>query len=266
MTEIPILEQIFARKREEVRAIPSQVIRAYAANAEKTVPIFRDALLAPGLPNQLKLIAEFKRASPSKGSIYPNALVSQVIPSYEKSKAAAISVLTDSAFGGSLEDLAATRVSTGLPLLRKDFIYCKTQIDQARCYGANAILLIAAQLTSHELKGLRKHAAAYGMDALVEVHNYVDLQEALESEADLIGINNRNLRTFQTRIETTLELLPLVPKGIPVVTESGVHTYEDVQQLTLSGVYAMLVGESLMSKKTPEGIQQQIKALYGKHN
>lgn len=260
-----ILDQIFARKREEVNAIPSSIKEAYA-NAEHTQPIFRKALEQAHHPQSLHLIAEFKRASPSKGAIYSNALVSEVIPVYTHVGATALSVLTDSAFGGSLEDLFAARNLTTLPILRKDFIFSKTQVAQARAYGANAILLIASCLNTHELEVLREHAETYGMDALVEVHTRDELQSAIDSGAHTIGINNRDLRTFQTHLETTLELLPYIPSGIPVVTESGVHTYVDVQKLSVAPVRAMLVGESLMSKKTPEGITQQIKALYGQNN
>ena len=199
------------------------------------------------------MIAEFKRRSPSRGEIRPGAQPCAVVRAYEGAGAAAVSVLTEERFfGGTLDDLEAARGAIGLPVLRKDFIIDEVQLAES-CgpEGPDGLLLIAAALTVDRLRSLRELAARCGQAALVEVHDEAEVDRALESGAEIVGINNRNLRTFEVSVDTTLKLRPRVPEGIPIVSESGIHTAEDVRRLAGAGVDAMLVGEALMSAQDP---------------
>jgi len=210
---------------------------------------FRRALRAPGV----SLIAEFKRRSPSRGDLRPGADPIATARCYAGAGAAALSVLTEPRFfGGSLADLHAARGACDLPALRKDFLVDPVQLaESAGPAGPDCVLLIAAALTTEELRCLRELAAACGQAALVEVHDEADLERALESGAEIIGINNRDLRTFQVSLDTTRRLRPLVPASLPVVSESGIHTREDVLRLGDAGAEAMLVGEALMTADDP---------------
>lgn len=197
-------------------------------------------------------IAEIKKASPSAGLLRQDFDPEKIAQDYEKAGAAAISVVTEAKhFQGRLETLADLRWKTALPLLRKDFVVDSHQILEARHAGADAILLIAALLDSRSLRGLRSEAEDLGMDALVEVHDERDLDRALETGASLIGVNNRDLRTFSVSLETSLRLAPRLPKDALAVSESGIRTADDVRRLADAGYRGFLIGETLMRAASP---------------
>lgn len=194
------------------------------------------------------IIAEVKKASPSKGLLSPQFEPAGIARSYEAGGAAALSVLTDGPFfQGSLEDLAAARSATSLPVLRKDFTLEETHIAQAAARGADAVLLIAALLDSGTMRRLREYAAGFGLAALVEVHDADELESAIDSGAAIIGVNNRNLRTFEVTIETSLRLAERIPAGVVRVSESGIHDRAGLDRLLAAGFQAFLVGEHLMT-------------------
>ena len=245
-----MLQQILAHKRAEISGLQRQH-RDWAPPAMP--PKRRDfaaALRAPGI----SLIAEFKRRSPSRGEISRTARPAETARSYEAAGAAALSVLTDGEFfGGSLDDLRAARGATGLPTLRKDFIIDPCQVaDSAGTDGPDCLLLIAAALETEALRELIALAARCGQAALVEVHDEADLEQALAAGAAIIGINNRDLRTFEVTLDTTVRLRPRLPEGRLVVAESGVHTRDDILRLTEVGIDGVLVGEALMAAESPE--------------
>lgn len=218
----------------------------------------RDFAAAMAGPN-IRLIAEIKRASPSKGPLAPGLDAPALARIYEKAGAAALSVLTEPEFfGGSLDDLEAVRAAVKLPILRKDFIVDTYQLWEARASGADAVLLIAAALPMAELARLLKATEQLAMAALVEVHDRAELERVLELDAHMIGINNRDLHTFSVNLETTLELRPLVPKEKLVVSESGIHSRADVQRLREAGVNAILVGEALVTSANPAAQIQEL--------
>lgn len=195
----------------------------------------------------ISLIAEMKRASPSKGPIRPDATVSQIVRAYQEAGASACSVLTEGAhFGGSLDDLVEARGACDLPLLRKDFIVDRYQLLEARVAGADAVLLIVAALGAEDLVALQEAADDLDMDCLVEVHDEEEMEIAVDAGCEIIGVNNRNLHTLEVDPGTALRLLPDAPAGTVVVAESGITTREDVQRLEDAGVDAILVGEALM--------------------
>ncbi len=202
--------------------------------------------------NSFSLIAEIKRASPSRGSLAPALDARQQAQLYEKGGAAALSVLTEpDFFKGSMEDLTTAHKATGLPVLRKDFILEPYQLYEARAGGADAVLLIASLLLQDELKILLDECRHLGMDALVEVHEKEELDAALGAGARLIGINNRNLRDFSVNMETTFELMPFVPPDVIAVSESGIKGKDDAIRLKQAGVRAILVGEALVTSPRP---------------
>lgn len=211
---------------------------------------------------RLRLIAEFKRASPSKGNIHANAQPEEIIPIYARSGAAAISVLTETSyFKGILDDLPATRKALGekrLPILRKDFIFDHYQIYESRAYGADALLLIIAALTAQKLGELLELSHQLGMACLVETHDAGEVATALASGAKIIGINNRDLATFKVDVTTTARLKPLIPSDRITVAESGLHTRHDIENMRKLGVDAVLIGEALM---TAPDITAKIKEL-----
>ncbi len=212
--------------------------------------------------DSIRLIAEIKRASPSKGLLCPNLDASSLARVYSRSGAAAISVLTESEyFRGSFTDLETVRREVELPLLCKDFIIDPYQIYKARAHGADVVLLIAAILTQNELETLLKTAHSLGMAALVEVHNRKELGKALGVSPQIVGINNRNLEDFSVNLETTLKLRPLIPEGTLVVSESGIHSRDNVLSLQQAGVNAILVGEALVTSPDPAA---KIAELLGK--
>lgn len=249
-SKLSILEQIVVRKRAELlldrERAPLDTLQAQARAASPRG--FRRALerAAPAV------IAEIKKASPSRGVIAADADPAQVARRYELAGAAALSVLTDQIFfHGSLDDLEAARAATRLPALRKDFTLDRYHIWQAAAHGADAVLLIVAVLTPQELRELLGEARGLGMDALVEVHDQAELDRALAAGADLIGVNNRNLKTFEVTLETSLRLAEAMPPAVLAVSESGIRKREDIEQLAAAGYRAFLVGESLMSQPDP---------------
>jgi indole-3-glycerol phosphate synthase len=247
-----ILDEILERKHEEVAAAKDRVapalLRERALAAAEPTRGFRRALLGPG-PH---VIAELKRRSPSKGEIRADFDPVAITGCYEAGGAAALSVLTDEHyFGGSLAVLEQVRRATALPLLRKDFVVDDYQLDEARVAGADAALLIVAALAPDRLASLHAHAASLGLDVLVEVHDEAELDVAKGVGATLIGINNRDLRSFETDLAVTERLAPLVPEGAVVVAESGIAEPAHVARLERAGARAFLVGESLMREADP---------------
>jgi indole-3-glycerol phosphate synthase len=251
---VTVLDEILAHKREELAAAKARVapeaLASLARDRAEPTRGFRRALLAGG-PGP-RVIAELKRRSPSRGELRPDFDPVAIAKAYEAGGAAALSVLTDERFfGGSLAILESVRGATRLPLLRKDFVVDAYQIDEARVAGADAVLLIVAALAPAELAKLREHAVGLGLDVLVEVHDEAELDVAKGAGADLIGINNRDLKTFHTDLAVTERLAKRVPEGALVVTESGIFGREDVARLQRAGAAAFLVGESLMREPDP---------------
>ena len=233
------------RRRGEV---PLSNLRRRVGTLHGSRP-FNEALVRPGL----SLIAEFKRRSPSAGEIRAGAGVGDVVAAYERGGAAALSVLTEErSFGGSLDDLRAARSSSSLPILRKDFIVDTYQLYEAAVHGADAVLLIVAALEDELLTSLSAEARLLDLDCLVEVHDEGDLERALAIDADVIGINNRDLRDLTVSLDTTAELIIDVPTGKTVVSESGYHHPEQLAELERIGVDAVLIGEALMRARDPE--------------
>jgi indole-3-glycerol phosphate synthase len=259
-----ILARIMTAKAEEV--IAAQVARPFAvvdAEARLTPPPrgFTAALRARITEQKPAVIAEIKRASPSRGVLRENFDAAAIAASYERAGAACLSVLTDRKFfQGAPEHLVEARVASVLPALRKEFIIDEYQVAESRALGADAVLLIVAALDDERLLRLEECARDYRMDVLVEVHDAQELERALRLRTPLIGINNRNLRTFNVSLHTTLELLPQVPPERIVVTESGIVAQRDVQQMRRHGVHAFLVGEAFMRAADPG---DALTALFG---
>ena len=250
-----ILEKILKVKSEEVAAAkgkrPLAALRDDAGKAGKPRD-FIGALCAKISSGQPAVIAEVKKASPSKGVLRADFDPAAIARSYARSGAACLSVLTDKAFfQGSYEYLVQAREASGLPVLRKDFIIDPYQVYEARAMGADCILLIVAALDDAAMIGLERLAVELGMAVLVEVHDTHEFERALKLQTSLLGINNRNLRTFETRLETTLDLLARVPQGKLVVTESGILASGDVERMRSAGVQAFLVGEAFMRAADP---------------
>jgi indole-3-glycerol phosphate synthase len=207
------------------------------------------------------IISEIKKASPSKGVLAENFAPASIARLYESGGAAALSVLTDRQFfQGSLEDLAAARAAVHLPVLRKDFTIDDFHVVEAAAHQADAILLIAAILDESELRRFREIAALYDMAALVEVHDAAELDRALASGAEIIGVNNRNLHTFEVTLETSLRLAEKIPSGIVKVSESGIHSAADVKRLADAGFHACLVGEHLMKSPDPAAALRELRS------
>ena len=246
-----ILDEILARKRAEVAAsqeqlAPAELARRAQAVAEPTRGFRRALERAP----EPRIIAEVKRRSPSRGEIRPDLDPVACACAFAEGGAAALSVLTDAHyFGGELAYLGAIRAAVDLPLLRKDFLLDTYQVDEARVAGADGVLLIVAALEASSLERLMERSRELGLDTLVEVHDAAELEVALEAGADLLGINNRNLHSFETDLAVTEALAPRVPSGSLVVAESGIFEPADVARLGTAGAQAFLVGESLMRQQ-----------------
>jgi indole-3-glycerol phosphate synthase len=259
-----ILDRIMAVKRAEVAAAktlhPSSTLEKIvdeAAPARDFVSALRKKIDA----GQAAVIAEIKRASPSKGLLREQFVPAEIAKSYAAGGAACLSVLTDREFfQGAPEHLAAARAACALPALRKDFVFDPYQVLEARAMGADCILLIAACLSPTEMKALEDVALGLGMAVLVEVHDAAELDAALMLRTPLVGVNNRDLRTFETRIETTLGLLERIPADRILITESGIASPADVAHLRSRGVNAFLVGEAFMRAPDPG---RALRALFG---
>lgn len=257
-----VLSEIIGKKRERVeeakRVVPLERLRGEAFAKRERAPshAFGRALEADGI----NIIAEFKRRSPSKGVIRANADVSQIVRSYQAGGAAAVSVLTEhDYFDGSLADLRAVKQSIELPVLRKDFVFDPYQVFEAAAAGADAVLLIVAVLEDEQLESLRRLTEELGMDALVEVHNSEEMDRAARCGAKLVGVNNRDLRTFQVSLETSVQLAPLAPRDALLVSESGLTSAADVQRLREHGFHGFLIGETLMRAACPEAALRELR-------
>jgi len=257
-----ILQRILARKHAEIGERRARVSeRELIANlvGAPRVRGFVDALRIKIVAGRAAVIAEIKKASPSKGVMRADFYPADIARSYEAGGAACLSVLTDvDFFQGADEYLQQARGACALPVLRKDFTIDAYQVYEARLLGADCILLIVAALDDAALRELAALAMRLGMDVLVEVHDGAELDRAMATDAPLIGINNRNLRTFETRLETTLGLLSRVPAERLLVTESGIHAPEDVARMRAAGVHAFLVGEAFMRAPDPGAELQRL--------
>lgn len=244
--QIPdVLREIVARKKADLPALIPQTesFQQAAESRRATRRSFRQALAAA----PPSVISEVKKASPSKGIFVEDFRPAEIAASYVQGGAAAISVLTDEQFfKGSLADLEAVRATVPVPVLRKDFTIHEVHVHQAAAHGADAILLIAAILTTEEMCRFRELAASYEMDALVEVHNEEELEWALDSEPEIVGVNNRDLRTFQVSLDVSLRLAERIPDHALKVSESGIHNHGHVETLQQAGYTSFLVGEHLM--------------------
>jgi indole-3-glycerol phosphate synthase len=251
-----LLEEVISRKRQQLEAAKQSVSFEHLLEVSRqvrrsaTAHALRKALSSS---NAIKIIAEFKRRSPSKGLIRAGADPTDIAREYVEAGAAGISVLTEeNYFDGSLEDLRSIRKAVELPILRKDFIFDKYQIYEAAAAGADAILLIVAAVPDEELSDLREVVEEeLGMDALVEVHDKSELQRAAACGATIIGVNNRDLRTFQVSIDTSFRLIVQAPPDSLLISESGLNSAEDLRRLRDAGYRGFLIGESLMRASSP---------------
>lgn len=258
-----ILVKILDRKKEEIadrsKKIPLGIMQQLAEVADEPRG-FVDAMSRKIADGQAGVIAEIKKASPSKGLLRENFQPAEIAASYAENGAACLSVLTDrDFFQGHEEYLQQARKACDLPVIRKDFIIDPYQVFEARAINADCILLIVSALDDNQLEDLSQMAMQLGMDVLVEVHDEAELERGLVMNLPLIGINNRNLRTFDTSLDTTLSLLRRIPEGHIVVTESGIHTQDDVKLMRDNNVHGFLVGEAFMRAEDPG---QELKKLF----
>ena len=259
-----VLDRIVAATLEDVErrrsSVPLSELESAAAQRPEGRP-FTEALQRPGI----SLIAEHKRRSPSAGEIRSGATVTEIVEAYERGGATALSILTEGPhFGGTLDDLREARAASVLPILRKDFIVDPYQVYESAAVGADAVLLIVAALHAEDIAVLHREARALDLDVVVEVHDEPELECALEVvDADVIGINNRDLTDFSVDLDRTFELLEDVPAGKTVVSESGIHSRDQLDELERVGVDAVLVGEGLM--RAPD-VEAAVRALTGEHD
>ena len=248
-----ILSEILAHKRREVRAsmkrLPLDFVKTAALALPRKKNVFRKALRAS---KKIGVIAEIKHRSPSKGLLRKDFDPARIAKQYDKAGAAALSVLTDKKyFGGSPEFLVRVKRVTSLPVLRKDFILEDYQVYESRLLGADAILLIAGALSTGKMRSLYKTAKQLGLDVLFEVHSTVELKKVLPLKPTILGVNNRDLRTFKVDLKVTRELSRMIPRSILLVSESGIGSAADLRGLSAFGVRAVLVGEGLVREKNP---------------
>jgi len=262
------LAEIIAKKKQRVATSKDVVPRAalemiarWTRESARTHAL-RDALIHD---DRMNIIAEFKRRSPSKGSISGDADPATVARLYERGGAAAMSVLTEEDFfGGSLDDLRAVRQQTSLPILRKDFIIDEYQVYESAAAGADALLLIVAAMDDNSLRRLRELTEnELAMDALVEVHTRDEMQRAIDGGASIIGVNNRNLATFEVSLSTSIELAGSAPDGTILISESGIETREDINRLRDAGYHGGLIGETLMRADNPETLLKEFTQVVG---
>ena len=255
MSTPTILRTIVSRKWEEVAARKKQLSLRDLEGLQDEQTAVRDFtrnLVTRCERAEPAIIAEVKKASPSKGVIREHFVPAQIAESYAEAGAACLSVLTDvDFFQGSDAYLKEARAACNLPVLRKDFTVDPYQIAEARAIGADAILLIAAVLDTPHMADLYAAAQSYGLHVLVEVHNHKELEQALTLEAPLLGVNNRDLHTFHTDLNTTLELQKAIPQGTTLITESGIHTRDDVAMMRSNGIHGFLIGEAFMREADP---------------
>ena len=259
-----ILDQIIASKRKEVALKKSVVSIEQLESAElfnkKTNSLSKSISNSP-----FGIIAEHKRRSPSKATINTSFSVEEVVKGYENAGASGISILTDTQyFGGSLEDLLLARASVQIPLLRKEFIVDEYQLLEAKAFGADAILLIAAVLSKQEIKQLSEFAQSLALEVLLEVHNLEELEKSIMPSLDLIGVNNRNLKTFEVSLQNSIDLSNHIPNDFVKVSESGITTTDDVKLLRSHDFQGFLIGENFMKTDNPgEYLAQFINQLKG---
>jgi indole-3-glycerol phosphate synthase len=261
--EATVLDRIVAETREELarrkRELPIMPTQSSAAGEGARTRRFRDALSGEGVG----VIAEFKRRSPSAGALHDAPDLVEIVTAYERGGAVALSVLTEGPnFGGSLDDLRTARATCELPLLRKDFVVDPYQLYEASAAGADAVLLIVAALEQQTLASLYREARALGLDVLVEVHDSLELERALVVGADVVGVNNRDLRDFSVDVERTERLMGEVPPGVIVVSESGIADAEQMLRLYERGVHAVLVGEALMRSSDPAAALRALRSAH----
>lgn len=252
------LSEIIERKRQRLASIKSTVALD-ALEIPSSSHRLRDALLSDGV----NIIAEFKRRSPSKGIIRADADLTQIVSAYEAGGAVAISVLTEEDyFSGSLDDLSAVKKHVNLPVLRKDFIFDEYQVYESAAAGADALLLIVAALQDEVLIRLRRLTEDdLGMDALVEVHTLEEMQRAIACGANLVGVNNRNLHTFEVSLDTSISLAAEAPAETVLISESGLKTKADLARLREAGYRGFLIGESLMRSENPEAALRELMSM-----
>jgi indole-3-glycerol phosphate synthase len=257
---VSVLEAILAHKRDEVQARKAAVAQASLERAASAMPSprgLRRSLERPGI----RVIAEVKRVSPAKGALKVDSNASELARTYETGGAAGISVLTDERyFAGRDQDLRDVHATVNVPVLRKDFIFDPYQVWEARALGADAVLLIVRVLSDEQLFDLLLLAERLEMDALVEVHDRVELERAARSGAGLIGINNRDLATLRVDVANTFPLLPFVPSGATIVSESGISSGADTARLAEHGVRAVLVGEALVVSEDAAALLRELMA------
>jgi indole-3-glycerol phosphate synthase len=247
-----ILEQIVASKRREIAVARERVPESHMERLAAKQPLARDFRGALLSSEGIAVIAEVKKASPSAGVIRADFDPVAIARAYERGGASCVSVLTDAPFfQGSLDDLRVVRGAVNLPVLRKDFILDRCQLLEARAAGADAVLLIAEILPGELLTQLLQQATQVGLQAVVELYERENLPRVLDAGATLVGVNNRNLRSFVTRLEHTLEIAASIPAGVCLVSESGIRDRRDVERLLAGGVRAVLVGETLMRARDP---------------
>ena len=257
-----ILKKIVEEKWREVETCKQEMpISRLIDNSKGDIRKCADAIEARSSRSQPAIVAEIKKASPSRGVIRRNFEPVSIARSYENAGATCLSVLTDvSFFKGSNQCLENAREAVSVPVLRKDFIVDPYQVYESRCIGADCILLIVGILENSSLNQLYDLSVSLGMDVLVEVHDEAELEMALEVSPRLLGINNRNLRTFDVNLQTTLDLLTKVPQGTLIITESGIHTRENVEMMMNNDVYGFLVGEALLEEDNPG---KKLKSIFG---